>query len=382
FEDTALYNYHPLVSANEVGANAGDPVVTTDRLHDFLAERARSSPATMNASSTHDSKRSEDVRARINVLSEIPNRWETLLDTAIEQQRMEGDANDELLLLQTLVGTWPLDGHIEPEYTERVRAYMLKAAREAKARTTWRDPDTAYEHALAASVDNLLESPACAQLRARIHDLASTVAQSGALNALAQVIIKCTAPGVPDFYQGCELPFFALVDPDNRRPVDFEHHAELLRQLEPLIAAPDPRRVGELLENWPDGRIKLFVTAVALRHRRAHFEVFADGGYLRIAAVGDHAIRIAAFCRLHEGKYSLTVASRWLAALLPSPAAALPPENVWRNTALSLPADLPRTWRSILTGERISSSEKDHLPVAAILRTFPSAILYAELNER
>jgi (1->4)-alpha-D-glucan 1-alpha-D-glucosylmutase len=375
FEDTALYNYHPLVSANEVGADAGDPVVGTDQLHEFLAERTRSFPATMNATSTHDSKRSEDVRARINVLSEIPERWDALVDVAAQHQRSEVDANDELLLLQTLVATWPLHGEPDAEYAERVHDYMRKAAREAKAQTTWSDPDTTYEESLATRVHTLLESPVCALLRERIEDLASTLAHAGALNALAQVIIKCTAPGVPDFYQGCELPFLALVDPDNRRPVDFERHAELLSQLEPLIDAPDPAGVGKLLANWADGRIKLFVTTVTLRHRRAHPEIFAAGAYLRIPVTGSEGARVIAFGRSAEDCCSLTVASRWLTRMMPR-GTTLPPPEAWQDTALALPPELPRAWRNVISGERVQAADDGSLSVALIFRTLPSAILY------
>lgn len=380
-EDTALYNYLPLVSANDVGGDPGEPVVPTARLHAFLKRRWCLTPATMNATSTHDTKRGEDVRARLNVLTEFPDAWSELLGLcrpptaqANEAAAEQPSATDDVLLLQTLLGTWPIDSTIDSTYAKRVREYMVKAARESKSATTWREQNPSYEQALVSRVGERLHPGKDNMLRPALEKLARQLAYPGALNALAQVVLKATAPGIPDFYQGSELWYFALVDPDNRRPVDFRLREDLLAQLLPIVDSPTATTVQSLRECWADGRIKLFVTAAALRHRRARQELFRTGAYHELEVSGENAERVAAFCRRRDGAWSVTIASRWVAAALPAPG-GVPGPSFWQATAVQLPIDAPRRWRNILTGEIIETNESSALEVRAVFATLPSAIL-------
>ncbi len=383
FEDTALYNFHALVSANDVGTDPCQAAVTTECLHDFLHARARSSPATMNATSTHDSKRGEDARARLNVLSEAPEMWQALLDLVrpgavapAESGATRPSVADELLLLQTLIGTWPLHHRLDHDYTARIQEYLRKAAREAKAHTSWQDPCHEYEQALAARVCTVLEAPRGAPIRDRIRTIISRIGFPGALNAISQVVVKTTAPGLPDFYQGSELPVFTLVDPDNRRPVDFDVRAGLLAELAPTARAPHVGRVAELLANWQDGRIKLFVTTAAIQHRRAHSDLYKQGDYIPVEVRGVESARIAAFARTHNAQWSLTIASRWFAGIV-RPGSRTPLQAAWPATTLALPTAVPRSWRNVLTGERVDTDDRGLLSVASVLGILPAAILYA-----
>lgn len=271
-EDTAFYNYHRLVSLNEVGGHPGlagafDPVEEFHRRNERILAHW---PDTLNATSTHDTKRSEDVRARIHVLSEIADEWAahvTLWSHANARFRSDGllDSNTELFLYQTLIGMWPLD---RSDIRERLDQYLEKAAREAKTHTSWIDPNPAYETALKSFAHGILENREFCQ---SFEVLQKRVAWHGCLNALAQVVLKTTAPGIPDFYQGTELWDLSVVDPDNRRPVDYSLRAAMLRDL--------PNNCLDLLGTWQDGRVKLFVTRRALEVRSRHFATFARGAY-------------------------------------------------------------------------------------------------------
>jgi (1->4)-alpha-D-glucan 1-alpha-D-glucosylmutase len=384
-EDTALYNYHPLAAVNEVGGDPADPITSTERLHEFLSARARSAPATMNATATHDTKRGEDARVRLDVLSELPDEWDELLAAwaahgrARPRGRYRGaqkpSAADDILLLQTLIATWPLGGPPDAAYAARIHEYVIKAARESQERTSWRDPVAGYERVLARRVDEWLFAAAGAPLRDRVQRIASRVALPGALNALAQVALKATAPGVADFYQGTELWSFALVDPDNRRPVDFDLRAAMLSGLEPMLREPTRDGVESLLRGWVDGRVKLFITAAALAHRYAHRTLFECGHYLPLSVDGDRADHAAAFARVRDGRWSLTVVARWLSRLLAATAVA-PHESAWMGSTIRLPVDAPRAWRSVFTGETLRT-DGGALPVARALGPLPCAILYA-----
>lgn len=342
-EDTAFYNYNRLVSLNEVG---GDPGRAPDRdgLEEFHARNeriARDWPDTMNATSTHDTKRSEDARARINVLSEIPAQWEAAVrrwSKMNEPLRRNGipDPNVELLIYQNLLGVWP----IEPE---RFRQFLEKAAREAKTQTSWIAPNSDYERALLAFADALLVND---EFRRSFSRLQKRVAYHGFLNALAQVVLKVTSPGVPDFYQGSELWDFSLVDPDNRRPVDYAQRKSLLKRID----TSDP---AELLRHWPDGRVKLFVTRKALEVRARHAEVFRRGDYRPLREGG------ANVCAFTRGD-SIVVAVLRLTTSL---------------TALSRggdgeDADVAGKWRNVFTGEVFEG-----VRFANLFAKFPVAVL-------
>ncbi|HEX3581720.1 MAG TPA: malto-oligosyltrehalose synthase [Thermoanaerobaculia bacterium] len=302
-EDTAFYNYNRLLTLNEVGGDPGrEP--RRDGLEEFHARNeriARDWPDTLNATSTHDTKRSQDARARISVLSEIPEQWAAAVrrwSKMNEPLRTNGvpDPNVELMVYQNLLGVWPIDG-------DRLRQFLEKASREAKTHTSWVAPDMDYERALQAFGDALLSSD---DFRRSFTRLQKRVAYLGFLNALAQVVLKIASPGVPDFYQGTELWDFSLVDPDNRRPVDYDKRMALLRQVRD--ANPE-----ELLRRWPDGRIKLFVTwkALQLRKRFAREDYRPLRGERVCAFMRGEEIAVAVPRFTVSGKSSLELPGRW-----------------------------------------------------------------------
>ena len=334
-EDTAFYNYNRLVSLNDVGGHPGrggdfDPIA---ELHAHNAQRQRAWPHTMNATSTHDTKRSEDVRARINVLSEMPAAWARQVrkwSRMTAPLRRDGvpQPNEELSLYQTLVGAWPLD-------EARLRQYVEKAAREAKKHTSWIAPNPEYERALLDHASALLQHE---EFRADFERFHRRIAFPGYLNALSQMVLKATSPGVPDFYQGTELWDYSLVDPDNRRPVDYAHRASLLRE---------SADVATLLRNWPDGRVKLYAMRKVLDLRSQLPELFRDGDYTPVDA-GPH---VFAFTRSLDGT---------------SVAVAVPRLTTHKRDT-SLP--LSGSWRNIFTDEEIAGEARN------LFASFPVAVL-------
>ncbi|TFH12252.1 MAG: malto-oligosyltrehalose synthase, partial [Nitrosomonadales bacterium] len=311
-EDTAIYRYHRLISLNDVG---GDPCrfgISVAAFHAATRTRASRWPHNLLATSTHDSKRSEDVRARLNVLSEMPmafkqmlKRWKRLnrgrkrIVDGIEAPSL----NDEYLLYQTLVGTWPLTVPDEAElanYRVRIAAYMIKALRESKENSSWINVNIDYEDASSAFVQALLTSGENNLFLADFASLVQPIARRGLLNSLAQTLIKLVSPGVPDIYQGCELWQFNLVDPDNRRQVDFFYRRKLLAEVRSLVDAPPGQwlqRLQPLLLDMTDGRIKLYVIWKSLALRARWSEVFLDGNYLPLKVYGDHSVHVCAFSR-------------------------------------------------------------------------------------
>jgi (1->4)-alpha-D-glucan 1-alpha-D-glucosylmutase len=385
FEDTALYTWTPLLSANEVGSAPGDPTVALAEFHERMRERALRWPHAQSATATHDTKRGEDVRARLNALSELADEWNLKFNAWVRRsvdQKEEAavavgladdapvpNAREENLLYQTLVGAWPMQEH-DDGFVERLKEYMTKALREAKESTSWHGPDEDYEGALSAFVEQLLAAPWRPALRREIERFATRVSWYGAITSLAQTLIKITAPGFPDFYQGTELWSLVLVDPDNRRPVDYRLRAERLAALEPLLAQPHPELLHPLLQHWRDGSIKLYLTAAALRFRRARRALFENGGYEALQTDGKHAGHVVAFSRRHGGDCAITVAPR-LPVNLCAPGAL--PADEWEDTALHLPPQLHgRTLRDVLTGRRHAARE---LPLRELLADFPVALL-------
>ncbi|HSK99626.1 MAG TPA: malto-oligosyltrehalose synthase [Rubrobacteraceae bacterium] len=383
-EDAAFYVYNRLVSLNEVGGEPDLFGVSVPEFHHSNAGRAKHHPHTMLSSSTHDTKRSEDVRARVSALSEIPGEWhDRLVRWASLNDPHRSDVggeptpsrNDQYLLYQTLLGAWPPGEKGLEEFRVRIRAYMEKAIREAQVHTSWTDPDDGYEAAVARFVDALL-TPDAPFLREFL-PFQRRVARLGALNSLSQTLIKLTAPGVPDIYQGNELWDFSLVDPDNRRPVDFGLRKNLLADLGRL----DPSGARSLLEDgaWQEGRLKLYLTWKALALRRASPDLFARGEYVPLETSGEHADRLVAFARHHEGEAAIMAAPRLFARLVEADGPLLlPAPDAWSDTAVRLPAELAEsTYRNALTGEKVATGEAS-LPVRELLRSFPVALLRSD----
>jgi (1->4)-alpha-D-glucan 1-alpha-D-glucosylmutase len=338
-EDCAFYIYHRLISVNEVGGEPSRASVSAGELHNYLAARQREWPAAMSVLSTHDTKRSEDVRARINVLSELADEWSQEVGRWHAMNRAENvHPNDEYLLYQTLVGAWP-DGPIDNEFCERIQAYMLKALREAKVRTSWASPDQSVEQGMHALVARLLDAERGRLFQDAFVPFQRRVARVGRINSLAQTLIRLCAPGMPDTYQGTELFDLSLVDPDNRRPVDYALRQRLLREV-------DSTSADALLESPSDGRMKLKVTAAALRLRRERPELFLRGDYVPVRMVGEQAGRVFAFDLVWGGQRLRVIVPRCVAGRVDEQG-----QIEWGDTRVELQEG--DAWTDVLRGTRV-----------------------------
>lgn len=388
FEDTALYVYTPLISANEVGGSPAHAALDAAEFHARMQQRARDWPHALSATATHDTKRGEDTRARINVLSEDAEEWsrrfrgwmrrsedhkeEVAAAAGLDEDSPVPNAKEESLLYQTLIGTWPVAEEADDRFVDRIKAYMQKALREGKETTSWRRPDEDYETALAAFVEGLLEELRMPSVYREIELFARRTAWHGALNSLAQTLLKITCPGVPDFYQGTELWAFTLVDPDNRAPVDYDERRARLAALAPLLASPRPEDVRALLREWATGDIKLYITAAALRFRREHAVLFRTGAYLPLESTGSRAANVVSYARTTEDDAAICVIPRLAAAL--SQPGELPDAAAWGDTRIVLPAKLQgRELTDALTGRRFPPGHP--LSVAEVLHSSPVALL-------
>jgi (1->4)-alpha-D-glucan 1-alpha-D-glucosylmutase len=381
FEDTILYIYNRLASLNEVGGSPDRFGFAPEEVHAFFAGRAARSPLTMNCSSTHDTKRSEDVRARINVLSETPGEWYAVLRRweKLNQAGRRRDAagrempsrNDEYLLYQTLLGAWPAEGEPGADFAERIKAYSVKAAREAQVDTNWIKPDAEYEAALRGFVDRALQPGPENKFLEDFLPSQRLISFYGAFNSLSQALIKMAAPGLPDIYQGCELWDFSLVDPDNRRPVDFALRSRLLAEIKRDYAAgPGPLMAG-LLADLPSGKIKLFLTWRALAARAERKDVFEGGTYLPLAAEGTHAESVFAFARVNQGRAVIAAVPRLISGFVP---AGQPPlGELWQDTRLALPPELRGTFTEAFSGRTFEAGESAALK--DLFSSFPCALL-------
>jgi (1->4)-alpha-D-glucan 1-alpha-D-glucosylmutase len=343
-EDTMFYCFDRLVSCNEVGSQASLVGISADKFHEFCHYLSDRWPNNMLATSTHDNKRSEDVRARISILSEMPERWAEALHqwsqmNADAWQNRLPDRHAEYLLYQTLIGAWPID-------RDRAWGYMLKACREAKINTSWHEPNVSFEEKIRGFVGGVYESP---DFIASLARFVAPLILPGRINSLAQTLIKMVAPGVPDFYQGTELWDLSLVDPDNRRPVDFALRARLMRSARNLSAA-------DALSDWDSGMPKLWMTARILNVRKARPEDFSPASkYQPLVAQGSHLGRLLAFRR---GDNLIAVVPRFTMTLA----------GEWADTRLPLPGG---AWRNCFTDQVV---QREVVP-AALFEFFPVALL-------
>jgi (1->4)-alpha-D-glucan 1-alpha-D-glucosylmutase len=403
-EDTALYRYHRLVALNEVGGEPQHFGTSVSAFHRFNQERARRWPHTMLTTSTHDTKRGEDVRARLFALSELPQPWLrhlrdwTRFNRRHRRRSPDGDRPDrafEYLIYQTLVGSWPLELD-DPErldidrlhaYRERVQAYLVKAAREAKVNTSWTNPDADYEAMVARFVDRILDPASGGAFLNSFITFQRALALAGAVNGLAQTVAKLTSPGVPDLYQGSESWELSLVDPDNRRPVDFPRLkvdlASLRRTFGEQGEEVTPTAASILLEDWPSGLIKQFVVWRLLGLRRAAPTLFAEGSYLPLEVAGPMADRVCAFARLWQGELAIVVFPRLIAGHIVEAGRPLVSGEDWGETAVELPTEIDTVLRAdpprhLFTGAHVAISpgeERLALKLSEALGDFPVAVL-------
>jgi (1->4)-alpha-D-glucan 1-alpha-D-glucosylmutase len=396
-EDTAFYVYNRLLSLNEVGGDPGRFGVKPASLHQSFQDRRAKWPWSLSPLSTHDTKRSEDVRARLNVLSELPGEWGEALarwSRLNEPHRRQvedltvPDPNEEYLLYQTLLGAWPLEPYTPEEYAEfvrRIQEYVVKALHEAKVHTSWINPDAEYDQAAQDFVARILDEKVNAAFLNDFRPFQRRLSHYGLLNSLAQTVLKVAAPGVPDTYQGAELWDFSLVDPDNRRPVDYERRRRLLQELrERLASAGDDRRAlaGELMEKRADGRVKLYVTAQALHCRRERPGLFATGEYLPAEAAGAWAENVFGFVRRQGNHWAVAVVPRLLTRLVPGEGQLPVGPGVWQDTRLLLTGVDPQArFRNAFTGESLTLREEPNglaLPLAEAFAHFPVALAVAD----
>ncbi len=368
-EDTATYRHNSLLSLNEVG---GDPLrelppFGLKEFHEFNQERQKSSPDTLNATATHDTKRGEDTRARLNVLSEMPEEWDRRLGQWMawnvdKKAELNGvpvpSRSEEILIYQTLLGGWPHALEQAEGFPGRVKEFLVKALREAKENSSWIEPHEEYERAAQEFVDRILADEA--NFFPDFYEFQRVLAKFGALNGLNQLILKIASPGVPDFYQGTEMWQFSLVDPDNRRNVNYKERQQALealrrRENEDMVAL-----IRELAGDLQRDDAKLWVTYKALQFRKSHPAVFAHGEYLPLWAQGEEADRVCAFARHHEGDWVVAVATLWHSG-----------QGEWGSTELALPEGAPAEWKDALTG-LIPGSWR----IADLLREFPVALLH------
>jgi (1->4)-alpha-D-glucan 1-alpha-D-glucosylmutase len=399
-EDTAFYRYNVLLALNEVGGDPARTGRTADEFHAVTLERAKRWPLAMTATATHDTKLGEDTRARIAAISERPDEWQRAVftwsritrsarDTVYDESAP--DRNDEYRFYQVLAGIWPpalknapVETSVPKDLVERLQAYMEKASREAKLHTSWINPNAEYDRAMREFVEEVLAGRTARRFLPAFVPFARSLARAGAANSLSQLLIKTAAPGVPDFYQGTELWDLTLVDPDNRRPVDFDTRCRLARELEPIVqdaraGSPDAApRVRELLDAWPDGRIKLFTTLAALRLRRDHNDLFTQGAYVPLRIDVPAGAEALAFARTNGAATAIAIAPTLTHAIAGGSFAT---GGVWGDARVYLPESIDgRSFINVLTGEELSTHHEDRsrvLPLAEIFGTVPVALLIA-----
>jgi malto-oligosyltrehalose synthase len=391
-EDTAFYRYNRLVSLNEVGGSPAKFGVGVDEFHRVNLERLQTFPHSMLSSSTHDSKRSEDVRARIDVLSEIPAAWRLQLrrwhqwnrsrKRVIEDQ-IAPTSNDEYLLYQTLIGMWPQSSPDEAgwrEFSERIEQYMLKAVREAKEHTSWANTNEEYESALLSFTRAILQRSPKNRFLNDFAEFQRRIAHIGIFNSLSQCLLKLTAPGVPDMYQGNEMFQFSLVDPDNRRPIDYNENKALLGRLRSDTHSQSSiERASSLLSSPENGALKLYMTWKTLDLRKREPALFRDGEYKPLTVNGQRPDHVIAFSREYDGQTAIVAVPRLCAALLGENLDTVCNEELWGDTHVEITNLAPaECYHNVFTGECVqpnSDPQQRGIGVAKLLSHFPVALL-------
>ena len=385
-EDTALYVYYPLLSLNEVGGSPEPPkIVEREEFFKFIQERQQHWPNSLNATSTHDTKLSEDVRARLNVLSEIPEEWAKEIaawsrENETHKQVIDGrkvpDANEEYLIYQALVGIWPSNLSELPAISQRLQEYATKATREAMVHTRWTEPNAAHEKAVCNFIQKILTTGENSAFLDAVARFLQNISHSGMINGLGQALLKITCPGVPDFYQGSEMWSRFLVDPDNRRPVDFQVRTKALQTLVDSMRRGDSGNAREMLGQWPDGRVKLYAIWKALGCRRRRPALFREGEFIPLPAAGDKSQHILSFLRRQGEEQAIVAIPRWVTSLRNSKDAAAC-ESFWGDTNLRLPP-ASKAWRNVFTGKIVDGGNvagETSIPACELFADFPAALL-------
>ncbi|MGF1478738.1 MAG: malto-oligosyltrehalose synthase [Cyanophyceae cyanobacterium] len=381
-EDTLFYVYNRLISLNEVGGNPGQLGVTLAEFHEFNQFRNKYWQQSMSTTATHDTKRGEDGRSRLNVLSEIPEAWQQQLQhwREINQtqkikrgKKLIPSANDEYFFYQTLIGSFPFEQDQFESFVGRLKDYIIKAVREAKVHTAWLRPDSEYEDGFLQFIDAVLNSESH-QFLSEFLPFQNKIASYGVFNSLSQVLLKYASPGVPDLYQGTELWDLSMVDPDNRRPVDYDQRQSFLKEIQQNIGSNILHLVYELLKAPEDGRVKLFLTYQILQTRKAYLNVFQRGGYEPLATQGQYAEHIIAFARSYEKRTIVAVVPRFFTNIIQP--GELPVGDLWQDTQIGLPPYMSSVWKNAITSQSIKTN--GILSISEALQHFPLALLVSE----
>lgn len=363
-EDTLMYTYNRFIGHNEVGDSPENYGLSSEDFHHAMKERQRCWPLSLNATSTHDTKRGEDARARLNVLTDMPEEWFSIVkewfvsNSDIREEGMP-DANDEYFIYQSLIGNYPMPGEPVTDFKDRFTGYLIKALREAKRYSNWAEPDERYENACKAFVAGLLnkQRPFWTSFRTFHQKIAS----SGVVYSLAQIILKLTCPGVPDLYQGCELWDFSFVDPDNRRPVNYAVRWQWLNEMQNAD-------VQTLWDDKYSGKIKLWLINKLLQERQQQKELFSKGEYIPLQVTGKYKDHILAYARSYQQSWYIIVVPLHIAAISKD-------ENVqinWEDTCVLLPKNVPGVWYSVLSDKSLKSQSL--LFVQNMLEHFPISV--------
>ncbi len=393
-EDTTFYVYNRFISANEVGGSVKVFGIAQRAFHAGNVERLENSPDSMLTTSTHDTKRSEDVRARLNVLSEMPTQWASMVrrwqrmnaryKRTLEDGRVAPDGNEEYLLYQTIAGTWPwqMQGSEDRKnYLQRMQQYASKALSEAKVNLSWINPDPEYVKAVQGFLEDILIASGRRKETRFVESLGSLMPQLkifGALNSLSQLVLKIASPGVPDFYQGNELWELTLVDPDNRQPVDYDIRNRHLEALDRMLQSHGAARVcDELMGTIADGRIKLWTMWRALALRKNHTQVFERGEYIALqSGKPDRSENVVAFARhsRESGKTIIAVVPRF-ACSMGNGKAEMPLQDAWGKATIVLPEALTGLYTNVFTDEQVGTGEGGSLRLSSVFSRFPVALL-------
>lgn len=383
-EDTLFYVYNRFISLNEVGGSPQEFGIVLDSFHQFNKKRSKSWPHAMNNTSTHDTKRSEDVRARLNVLSELPDEWNTLVKSWIQlnedkktetKGRIIPDRNDEYSLYQSLIGAYPFEEETYPQFVERVKQYAVKSVREAKVHTAWLRPDLVYEEGFIHFIEKILTDSPENKFLTQLRAFQKKIAFYGIFNSLSQTLIKMTSSGLPDFYQGTELWDFSLVDPDNRRPVDYHKRLSFLQEIKQRCSQDILSLIEDLKNSFVSGQIKLFLITQVLRTRQQNLGVFQSGAYTPIKTFGSYSDHVIAFGRNYGQTILITVVPRFLTDLI-QPGDFPLGDQIWGDTVIEIPEEWGLNWTNSITQESLPRGRR--LNIGQIFSVFPVALLVNE----
>ena len=374
-EDTAFYIYNRLISHNEVGDSPGIFGINAESFHEKMQQRQAGFPLSLNATATHDTKRGEDARMRINVLSELPGEWfEKVkewqqLNASLKKKPGVPDANEEYFIYQSILGSFPFEKEEVREFIPRLKEYLQKALREAKLHTSWAEPDEYYETAV---LDFAQAIPEQKEFLNSFKAFREKVAYYGAIKSLGQTLIKVTAPGIPDVYQGTEFWDLSFVDPDNRRPVDYNSRKTILTEFKHFEVYNLKNNLKELKANYQDGKIKMYLLYKALELRKAYQDLFIKGEYIPLKITGENAEKMIAFARNLNNKWAVVIVPIFVTTIF-EPEDFKPIEGAFSSIRISLPDNAPEKWKSCISNSEHSRSP--FLNLQGLLEEFPVVLL-------